>query len=47
MTLMHRGSTKVMTPSALWRDRNSVGTAIPLMSMHTGELVTCGERAPR
>ena len=30
-----------MIPSELCRDRNSVGTDIPLMSMHTGELVTC------
>lgn len=29
-----------MTASELCRDRNSVGTDIPLMSMHTGELVT-------
>ena len=38
---MHLGSTNVMIPSELCRDRNSVGTDIPLMSMHTGELVTC------
>ena len=37
---MHLGSTKVMIPSELCRDKNSVGTDIPLMSMHTGELVT-------
>lgn len=30
-------------PSALWRERNSVGTATELMSMHTGELVTWGQ----
>ena len=40
---MHRGSTNVMTPSELCRDKNSVGTDTPLMSMHTGELVTCKE----
>lgn len=39
---MHLGSTNVMVPSALCRDRNSVGADTPLMSMHTGELVTCG-----
>lgn len=37
---MHLGSTNVMIPSELCRDKNSVGTDIPLMSMHTGELVT-------
>lgn len=37
---MQRGSTKVMTPSELWRDRNSVGTDRPFRSMETGELVT-------
>lgn len=40
MTLMHLGSTKVMTPSELCLDKNSVGTDMPFMSMHTGELVT-------
>lgn len=40
MTLMHLGSTNVITPSELCRDKNSVGTDIPLMSTHTGELVT-------
>jgi hypothetical protein len=37
---MHLGSTNVMIPSELCRDKNSVGTDIPFMSMHTGELVT-------
>lgn len=46
MTLMHLGSTKVMTPSELCRDRNSVGTDMPFMSMHTGELVTWGQARP-
>lgn len=30
-----------MVPSELCRDRNSVGGDTPLMSMQTGELVTC------
>lgn len=39
-TLMQRGSTKVVTPSKLCRERNSVGTRSPLVSTVTGELVT-------